>query len=100
MAALLQPRRSRSNRALLEAIVPVGLKSMEKILFFPHPLVFLYRLGSDGRRHFRRIGHLGVGRCCGDGSPCFATTYANSKCAKNKRIDEKSFHCCFKFKLV
>lgn len=37
MAALLQPRRSRSNRALLEAIVPVGLRSMEKNHFFLTP---------------------------------------------------------------
>lgn len=100
MAALLQPRRSRSNRALLEAIVPVGLRSMEKILFFPHSLVLFGCFGSDGLGCFRGVVLRNVGRCCGDRSPCFATTYANSKCAKNKRIDEKSFHCCFKFKLV
>lgn len=100
MAALLQPRRSRSNRALLEAIVPVGLRSMEKILFFPHPLVILHLFGGEGYGG-SLVSVLGdVGLSGGDRSPCFATTYANSKCAKNKRIDEKSFHCCFKFKLV
>lgn len=70
------------------------------LLVFLHTCVLLNRLGGDGCGRLRGVVLLNVSCGSGDGSPSLATTDANSKCAKDLRKDEKSFHCCFKFKLV
>ena len=70
------------------------------LLVFLHTCVLLNRLGGDGCGRLRGVVLLNVSCGSGDGSPSLATTDANSKCAKDQRKDEKSFHCCFKFKLV
>jgi hypothetical protein len=77
-----------------------------RIRSFLHPCVLLYRLSGDGCGRFRGVVLLNVSCGSGDGSPCLATTDANSHCAQNQRKDEKSFHsflifnndtCCIDF---
>lgn len=83
-------------------LLPIRWKNAPGVdlLVFLHTCVLLNRLGGDGCGRLRGVVLLNVSCGSGDGSPCLATTDANSKCAKDQRKDEKSFHCCFKFKLV